>query len=33
LTPAAQLAFWRALAARPKLTAAQKKLGRLMRGT
>jgi uncharacterized protein (DUF1778 family) len=32
LTPEEQLAFWTALAAPVKLTAAQKKLGKLMRG-
>jgi uncharacterized protein (DUF1778 family) len=32
LTPDEQLAFWAALSAPPKLTAAQKKLGALMRG-
>ena len=32
LTPDVQLAFWRTITARPKITAAQKKLGRLMRG-
>lgn len=33
LTPAEQLAFWQALSAPVKLTRAQKKLGKLMRGT
>jgi hypothetical protein len=32
LTPDEQLAFWRALQARPKLTPAQKKLAAVMRG-
>lgn len=32
MTPAEQLAFWTALNAPFKLTAAQKKLGKLMRG-
>ena len=32
LTPEGQLAFWKALQATPKLTAAQRKLGALMRG-
>ena len=32
LTPEEQLAFWTALNAPVKLTAAQKKLGKLMRG-
>jgi hypothetical protein len=32
LTPDEQLAFWTALTAPVKLTAAQKKLGKLMRG-
>ncbi|QJW96634.1 type II toxin-antitoxin system TacA family antitoxin [Frigoriglobus tundricola] len=32
MTPAEQLAFWAALNAPVKLTAAQKKLGKLMRG-
>jgi hypothetical protein len=32
MTPKEQLAFWKALTARPKLTTVQKKLGRLMRG-
>ena len=32
LTPEEQLAFWTALAAPVKLTARQKKLGKLMRG-
>jgi uncharacterized protein (DUF1778 family) len=32
MTPAEQLAFWNALAARPVLTASQKRLGKLMRG-
>jgi uncharacterized protein (DUF1778 family) len=32
LTPEEQLAFWMALSAPPKLTTAQKKLGKLMRG-
>lgn len=32
LTPDEQLAFWTALHAPAKLTAAQKKLGKLMRG-
>jgi uncharacterized protein (DUF1778 family) len=32
LTPDEQLAFWNALAQPPRLTAAQRKLGKLMRG-
>jgi uncharacterized protein (DUF1778 family) len=32
LTPDEQLAFWKALAAAPKLTEAQRRLGSLMRG-
>jgi uncharacterized protein (DUF1778 family) len=32
LTPEEQLAFWNALNAPPKLTAAQRRLGALMRG-
>ena len=32
LTPEEQLAFWNALNATPKLTKAQRKLGRTMRG-
>jgi uncharacterized protein (DUF1778 family) len=32
LSPAEQLAFWQALQAPTKLTPAQKRLGRLMRG-
>jgi uncharacterized protein (DUF1778 family) len=32
LTPSEQLAFWTALSRPAKLTAAQKKLGKLMRG-
>ena len=32
LSPAEQLAFWQALQSPPKLTPAQKELGRLMRG-
>ena len=32
LTPQEQLAFWTALDQTPRLTAAQKRLGRLMRG-
>ncbi|MCI0702650.1 MAG: DUF1778 domain-containing protein [Planctomycetia bacterium] len=32
MTPEEQLAFWTALSAPAKLTAAQKKLGKLMRG-
>jgi uncharacterized protein (DUF1778 family) len=32
LTPDEQLAFWNALATPPKLTAAQKRLGSVMRG-
>lgn len=32
LSPDEQLAFWQALQAPPKLTAAQKRLGALMRG-
>lgn len=32
MTPAEQLAFWQALQAPVKLTAAQKRLGKLMRG-
>lgn len=32
LSPAEQLAFWQALQKPVKLTAAQKRLGRLMRG-
>jgi hypothetical protein len=32
LTPYEQLAFWIALAGPPKLTAAQKRLGAVMRG-
>jgi uncharacterized protein (DUF1778 family) len=32
MTPEEQLAFWTALSQPAKLTAAQKKLGRLMRG-
>jgi len=32
LSPDEQLAFWRALQVRPKLTAAQKRLGKVMRG-
>jgi uncharacterized protein (DUF1778 family) len=32
LTPDEQLAFWQALQAPARLTAAQKRLGRLMRG-
>lgn len=32
MTPAEQLAFWQALQAPIKLTAAQKRLGKLMRG-
>ena len=32
LSPDEQLQFWKALNATPKLTAAQKQLGRLMRG-
>lgn len=32
LTPEEQLAFWKALQQTPKLTAAQKRLGKLMRG-
>ena len=33
LTPEEQLAFWTALNTTPKLTAAQKRLGKLMRGS
>ena len=33
LTPEEQLAFWTALNKKPKLTAAQKRLGKLMRGS
>lgn len=33
LTPEEQLAFWTALGKTPKLTAAQKRLGKLMRGS
>jgi uncharacterized protein (DUF1778 family) len=33
LTPEEQVAFWNALAETPKLTAAQKRLGKLMRGS
>jgi uncharacterized protein (DUF1778 family) len=32
LTPDEQLAFWNALSATPKLTKAQRELGRTMRG-
>jgi hypothetical protein len=32
LTPQEQLAFWQALDAAPKLTEAQRELGRTMRG-
>ncbi len=32
LTPAEQLAFWKALNETPKLTEAQRRLGELMRG-
>ncbi|MBW3540831.1 MAG: DUF1778 domain-containing protein [Planctomycetes bacterium] len=32
LTPEEQLAFWKALNAPPRLTPAQRELGRLMRG-
>ncbi|MCR9294556.1 MAG: DUF1778 domain-containing protein [bacterium] len=32
LTPEEQLAFWEALSKPPKLTKAQKQLGRIMRG-
>ncbi len=32
LTPEEQLAFWKALDEPPKLTAAQRRLGKLMRG-
>ena len=32
LTPDEQLAFWQALSATPKLTPAQRRLGRAMRG-
>jgi len=32
MTPAEQLAFWEALSSPVKLTAAQKKLGKVMRG-
>lgn len=32
MTPAEQLAFWQALQAPAKLTSAQKRLGKLMRG-
>jgi uncharacterized protein (DUF1778 family) len=32
LTPQEQLAFWNALNATPKLTKAQRELGRIMRG-
>jgi uncharacterized protein (DUF1778 family) len=32
LTPEEQLAFWNALNETPKLTAAQRELGRIMRG-
>lgn len=32
LTPEEQVAFWNALERAPKLTAAQKRLGKLMRG-
>jgi uncharacterized protein (DUF1778 family) len=32
LSPEEQLAFWQALQAPPKLTAAQKRLGEMMRG-
>jgi uncharacterized protein (DUF1778 family) len=32
LTPEEQLAFWNALSASPKLTAAQRRLGEAMRG-
>jgi uncharacterized protein (DUF1778 family) len=32
LTPQEQLAFWTALNQTPRLTAAQKRLGKLMRG-
>lgn len=32
MTPAEQLAFWQALQAPVKLTAAQKRLGKLVRG-
>ena len=32
LTPEEQLTFWNALNATPRLTAAQKRLGKMMRG-
>jgi uncharacterized protein (DUF1778 family) len=32
LTPEEQLAFWKALSETPKLTAAQRRLGAVMRG-
>jgi uncharacterized protein (DUF1778 family) len=32
LTPAEQLAFWQALSETPRLTKAQRDLGRIMRG-
>ena len=32
LAPAEQLAFWHALSAEPKLTSAQRRLGKVMRG-